>query len=826
MGMAPRYDVAAIERRLQAIWSQQRIYAFAPDDPRPIFAIDTPPPTVSGAIHIGHVYSYVQAEAMIRYWRMQGYNVYYPFGFDDNGLPTERFVEQQRGVRARDLGRAAFIEACLEVSSEVEDRFEAFWKRLGMSVDWRLRYSTIDPDARRVPQWSFLDLYAQGRVYRAQTPSPWCTECRTAIAQAEIDDLTRPTVFFTLAFATAPGSEPTRMIPIATTRPELLPACTAVMVHPDDARYHDLIGQQAQIPLLDRYVPILADAAVDPTKGSGVVMCCTFGDATDVAWWRTYDLPLIALVTHDGCLSEAGGAYAGLTLAQARSHILADLRAAGLLLDERPAEQTIRVHERCGTPLELIESRQWFVRILDLKEALLELGRRITWQPAFLQARYEHWVQNLNQDWCISRQRFFGVPFPAWHCPDCGAVLLADAAQLPVDPLTATPPRACGCGQTMLLPDEDVMDTWATSSVSPWIAALRLGRVLGAAPVAVPTDDAWARRLLPMQLRPQAHDIIRTWAFYTIVKAYLHTGTIPWETLAISGHALGPDGRKISKSKNHATVQPEALIERYGADAVRYWACSGALGSDQPVNEQAMRQGGRLITKLWNAARLIEAGRARALAAPSEAAALWPLDRALLSWLHDLIERADAEYRAYRYAAALDLVERFFWGTFCDAYLEMVKDRLYDGTPAAHTAALTTLETALLAILRLLAPIMPHVTEAIYQELFAQHPNDSIHTSGWPVPNDTWRDQQAEQTGMALVAIAGVVRRWKSAHQRSIGSPLAALTIAAADPALRTELERSASDIASVSRAQHLRFVAETPGDQVIAGVWVAVSAD
>jgi valyl-tRNA synthetase len=347
--------------------------------------------------------------------------------------------------------------------------------------------------------------------------------------------------------------------------------------------------------------------------------------------------------------------------------------------------------------------------------------------------------------------------------------------------------------------------------VSPWIAALRLHATLGETPGDTPTEDAWARRLLPMQLRPQAHDIIRTWAFYTIVKAYLHTGTIPWQTLAISGHALGPDGRKISKSKDHAAVNPEALITRYGADAVRYWACNGTLGNDQPVNEQALRQGGRLMTKLWNAARLIEEGRKRAAAqsAPT-VASNWPLDRALLSWLQQTIRRATAEFRAYNYAAALDLIERFFWGTFCDEYLEMIKSRLYDGDAETQAVTLATMETTLLAVLQLLAPIMPHVTEAIYQELFATHPDESIHTAQWPAARDELLDPQAEAAGAALIAIAGAVRRYKSAQQRSMGSPLGCLRIAAAEPSLRDALERSAADLASVSRAQRIEFVDAT----------------
>ncbi len=846
MNFPPRYDAAQNERRWQEYWARERIYEFQPDDKRPIFAIDTPPPTVSGELHIGHVYSYVQAEAMARFWRMQGFNVYYPFGFDDNGLPTERFVERSRGIRARDIGRPAFIAACLEVSREVEDRFEALWKSLGFSVDWRLRYSTIDPLSRRISQWSFLDLYRKGRIYRAQAPNPWCVECQTAIAQAEIDDAERTTTFYTLAFALADqgsAAEP-QFIEIATTRPELLPACVAVFVHPADARYRGLVGREALVPLIGRRVPILADERADPEKGTGAVMCCTFGDTADVAWWRDHSLPLIPLVTRRGQLSEAGGPYAGLTLRAARERIVQDLRAQGALKAERETQQTVRIHERCKTPLEILETSQWFVRILDAKEELLEAGRRITWRPAHMQARYEHWVRNLSWDWCISRQRFYGVPFPLWHCERCGEVVLADESQLPVDPTADAPPRRCACGSADLRPEEDVMDTWATSSLTPQIAALRysaigdgaaseMGAGREAADGASLFRDPLFERLFPMQLRPQAHDIIRTWAFYTIAKSYFHFGRIPWETIMISGHGLDPSGHSIHKSLGNSPVAPAALIGRHGADAVRYWACGGSVGADQQVNEETMRQGSRLITKLWNASRFIgsqlgeEGGRAllSGHAAQLREGLHWS-DRALLSWLQRLIIRATESFRAYEYAAARDAAERFFWGTLCDNYLELIKGRLYDGAPEERLAAARTAAQALLATLKLLAPIMPHVTEEIYQRLFAAAEGArSIHLSAWPQPDEGLIDPEAERAGEALIAIAAAARRFKTAHQRGLGTALARLTIAAEDGGLRSMLAASEADLRSVTRAQEIVF-ADAPGAEEIApGLWVTVEA-
>lgn len=797
MGFPRRYKPAEAEQRWQEHWSSTRLYEFDPDDPRPIFAIDTPPPTVSGELHIGHVYSYVQAEAMARFWRMQGYNVYYPFGFDDNGLPTERYVERKHGIRARDISRAAFIDLCLATSQEVETRFEQFWKSLGFSVDWRMRYSTIDPTARRTSQWSFLDLYRKGLIYRAQEPNPWCAECQTAVAQAEMDDIERTTTFYTLAFQLA--DDPNSILPIATTRPELLAACVAIFVHPDDSRFADIIGQEAITPLFERRIPILADAAVDPQKGSGAVMCCTFGDATDVIWWRTHRLPLISLVTREGRLSEDGGRYAGLTLQEAREQIMADIRKAGKFLGERATEQSVRVHERCRTPLEILETSQWFIRILDAKEALLEAGRQIAWYPAHMQTRYEHWVENLGWDWSISRQRFYGVAFPLWHCDRCGEIILAEESQLPVDPTTDAPPHTCTCGNTDLRPETDVMDTWATSSVSPQI----VGQLCD--------NPALYDRLFPMQLRPQAHDIIRTWAFYTIMKSHYHFGTIPWETVMISGHGLNPRGHKLSKSSGNSDLTPTELIERYGADAVRYWACGGSVGMDQPINEDEMKQGTRLITKLWNASRFI-AGHMEDFALPSDGQppTLWPADQALLSWLQRLIEQATERFRTYEYAAARDMTERFFWGTLCDNYLELVKSRLYDTTGAERYAAQWTLYQSLQAILKLFAPILPHITEEIFTHLFAAHEKQqSIHLSLWPHTIEALIDAEAEQTGDALLALTTHVRRVKSSQQQSLGSPLTHLAITTQNEQLSTMLEQSTLDLQSITRAQQLDFVTQ-----------------
>jgi valyl-tRNA synthetase len=466
VGLAKRYESHDAEPRLQARWQEAGTYHFDLQAEGPVYSIDTPPPTVSGPLHLGHVYSYSHADFMARFWRMNGYNVFYPMGYDDNGLPTERLVEQRLGIRAAEVGREPFIEKCLQVSEEEERAYEALWQRLGLSIDWRYTYRTIDAFSRRTCQFSFLDLYRKGLIYHEQAPSIWCPERSTAIAQAELAELERESVFYTLAFRLESGET----LPIATTRPELLPACVAVFVHPDDARFRSLVGQGVAVPLFGQQVQVLADPGADPQKGSGAVMCCTFGDTADVEWWHTHRLPLKVAINRDGRLTDLAQPFAGLPVSEGRQRIVQALEDDGLVLDRQPIVQSVRIHERCDTPVEYIVTKQWFVRLLDFKDELIEAGEKVVWHPPHMQARYRAWVENLNWDWCISRQRYFGVPFPVWICNACGEVMLADEAQLPVDPLEQQPAQPCRCGGTSFTPERDVMDTWATSSLSPQIA--------------------------------------------------------------------------------------------------------------------------------------------------------------------------------------------------------------------------------------------------------------------------------------------------------------------------------------------------------------------
>lgn len=791
-----RYNFREAEPALAHLWDEKAIYAYDPAGSGPIYTIDTPPPTVSGALHIGSCFSFTHTDVIARFHRMRGERVFYPMGFDDNGLPTERFVEKTIGRKVTQMERSEFIGRCLELIGRTEDSFEAIWRRLGLSVDWSYRYSTISPQAQRTSQWSFIQLYQAGRAYTQSAPTLWCPECRTAIAQAEVDDTSLPTLFSTFAFQLPDGDK----LPIATTRPELLPACVAIFVHPDDERYKHLIGTTARLASAVFSskewieVPILGDELADPTKGSGAVMCCTFGDSTDVRWWRMHQLPLLPAIDRTGHMTELAGPLAGLSTAEARKRVLEQLAADGLLLHQERIEHNVGTHERCGTPVEYLNTRQWFIRVLDQKERLLEAGRKIRWYPEHMWTRYEHWVENLQWDWCISRQRFLGVPFPAWTCRKCGTMMLARLEQLPVDPRMTAPDQPCVCGALDFEPEPDVMDTWATSSCTPFI----IGRWID--------DPAWFAQHFPANLRPQGHDIIRTWAFYTIVKALYHTGEIPWQSIMVSGHALSADRSKISKSKGNNEVGSMELIAQGSADAFRYWATSVRTGNDTPFHPDLLANGRRLVTKLWNASRFAE--RHLADFEPEQLAQLpeqlLPTDRWLLSRLARTIAYATGELERHEYATARAEIERFFWSDFCDNYLELVKERLYYAAGPESGKARWTLYHTLLTVLKLLAPYMPYVTETIYQEMFREREGAaSLHIASWPSEHPEWIDEEAEEVGKALLAILQQVRRYKAGKNLSVGVKLRTLRIAIRS-GLHALLMESMIDLKSATRAQDI----------------------
>jgi len=797
VSLPKRYDAHTAEPELQAFWQKSGIYHFSTEASGQVYSIDTPPLTVSGNAHLGHANSYSHPDFIARFWRMNGYNVFYPMGYDDNGLPTERLVEKRLGITAPQVGRRVFIQKCLEVSEEFEKDYRALWQRLGLSIDWRYSYRTIDDLSRRTAQFSFLDLYRKGLAYRREAPAIWCPVCRTSIAQAELNDLERESEFVTLAFRLENGET----LPIATTRPELLPACVAVFVHPNDARYQELIGQHVTVPLFGFEVPVLADVKADPEKGTGAVMCCTFGDVTDVEWWYKYKLPLKIAIAPDGTMTSLAGEFAGLSVEEARRRIIEVLDAHGLLLGRQTIIQSVRVHERDDTPVEYIMTRQWFIRVLDFKQELLAAGERITWYPAHMAGRYREWVENLAWDWSISRQRYFGVPFPVWYCDACGKIILASEEQLPVDPIEQNPPETCDCGGTSFTPDEDVMDTWATSSMTPQI----VGRWL--------TDKQLYERVFPMTLRPQAHEIIRTWAFYTIVKSYHHFGILPWKIIAISGWVMSAGGAKISKSRGGGPMPPMEMIEKYSADAVRYWAASTSLGKDSVISEEKIALGGKLVTKLWNVAKFSQRFLEN-YQPPAELPGFTPTDRWMLSRAQRLIQRVTELFRSYDYAAAKSETESFFWRDLADNYLEMSKERLYDETHELREGARYTLYHVLLTTIKLFAPILPYITEQTYQSLFAPIEGEgSIHNARWPIADTSLLSDTADAAGEALIEVATAVRRYKSESNISLGAELKRLQLATTELSTADMLQAARADIMSVTRARQIEVTESLAAD-------------
>lgn len=761
MALDKRYDSQEAEPRIQQDWDESGIFEIDWSSDKELFSIDTPPPTMSGRMHLGHAFSYSQGDFIARYKRMRGFNVVYPWGTDDNGLPTERLVEKAKGVRASKMPREEFAKEVLDYVKEHSESFTAQWKRLGISCDFSSAYSTIDPHCQATSQKSFLDLHEKGLVFRKKTPVSWCVSCRTAIAQADFESFQKSSKFHEIAFSGPDGQD----LIIGTTRPELLPACVALAAHPDDARYEALEGKKAVVPLFDYEVPIVYDEDADPELGTGLMMVCTFGDKEDVEKWYRHDLELRTLIGEDGRLTDLAGEYAGMRIEEARKAIVESLETRNVLKSSKTVSHATNVHDRCGTPIEFLHTEQWFINVLGFKDELLQMGEEIEWYPEFMHARYKHWVENLGWDWCISRQRHFGVPFPVWYDKD-GNVVVAEESDLPIDPAQDVP-AAWKDRADELTPESDVLDTWATSSVTPQIVADWLG-----------SDDFEER--FPMSLRLQAHDIIRTWAFYTIVKSLHQHGVPPWKEIVISGHGLDSKGKKMSKSKGNV-IEPGVKIKQYSADAVRYWASGTKLGEDLSFQEKDLVTGQKTVNKLWNASRFATMHLEEYDGSLPEK--LEVVDRWILAKFALVVDAATESLDRYEYNQAKLAVDNFFWNVFCDYYLEFVKDRLYnEDTRGAEgkRSAQYTLYSVLLGTLKLWAPIMPHVTEAIYTQFFAaREEQESIHVSGWPVAGKEWRDDLAASAGDVLSEALAQVRKWKSEHELSLGAQVSAVELAA-----------------------------------------------
>ena len=790
MDVPKRYNPAESEPRWQAFWEEEGLYRHDPQHPGEVFSVDTPPPYVSAAhLHVGHAMSYTQAEIIVRYQRMRGRSIFYPMGFDDNGLPTERFVETKYKLDKSTISRAEFIDLCLKETRLGGQTYLQLWKALGLSCDWSTLYSTIDPRCRTISQRSFLDLYARDRIARREDPINWCPMCQTALAQADIELEEQASTLYTIAFrAVDDGAE----LRIATTRPELLPACVALYVNPEDERYRGLVGRKAMVPFSGQEVVVRTDAAVDPAFGTGLMMVCTWGDAEDVRKWKEHGLDTRIAIAPDGTMTDLTGVLAGLPLPEARKRIVAELTEAGLILGQQRLTHQVGTHERCHTTVEFNHAPQWFIRVLDLKPELLERGRELTWYPPHFRTQYENWVEGLKWDWCISRQRYYGVPFPVWFCSSCGEVKLARDQDLPVDPMVDRPHGPCSrCGGTEFTGEKDVMDTWMTSSLTPMINA-RWGQ----------PDDSMAR-LYPLTVRVQAFEIIRTWLFYTVVKAHLHTSSLPFREAMISGWGLDKNGKKMSKRSGNF-VTPEDMIQKYSADALRYWSAGAHLGANLNFLEEEVANGKKLLTKMWNAAKFVMShlGDADLGSYRDTVPADLPLlDRGVVSVLHKVIDTATASLDRYEFSKAKVEIERFFWMDLCDNYLEIVKDILYkpeEYSADRRASGQWTCWHLFTAVLSLFAPYIPHLTEELYQ-LYVRPVKGvkSLHVTSWPTGG--FSDPGAEAAYNVLVSVVKQVRRFKTAQNVALNTPVR-LVLDAESKALEETLLGLAPELRSATR--------------------------
>lgn len=742
------YDAKKVEEKWRKFWEKEKIYKFNPNSKKAIFSIDTPPPYASsGHLHIGHALHYTQFEIIARVMRLLGKEVYFAPGFDDNGLPTEKYVEEKLKINKAKTNRAEFRELCLKESEKVEKEYaDRVFKKLGHSYDWDLLYTTISPEARRVAQTAFLKLIKKGECYRAEEPTIWCPHHETALAQAEVEDLKRETKLNYIEFDVAGGGK----VVIATSRPEFLPACVGVFVNPEDKRYKDLVGRELIVPLFNYKVKVIKDEKVDKEFGTGIVMVCTFGDNTDIEWWKKHRLELKKLLNKDGTLNELAGKYKGKKIEEAKNEIIEDLRKHGKLKKQENLEQTTGSCWRCNTPVEYIVTKQWFIKTLKHKKELIKLAREIKWHPEFMKKRFENWTENLGWDWIISRQRYYGIPIPVWYCKNCDEIILPDEKELPVDPIEQK--KKCPkCGKEAV-PEQDVFDTWMASSNSPEIACRWL------------ENPEQYKKIIPMSLRPQSHDIIRTWAFYTILKSHLLFNRIPWKDVMIGTFVLDSKGKGMHKSKGNA-IWADDIIEKYNVDSFRYWVGSASLGSDLPFQEQELVAGKKFLTKLWNAGKFVVMNLKDfngAKPGKIEIIDLWMLNK--VSKLADEVRKM---YEEYNIAEARKKTETFFWHDFCDDYLEIVKDRIYNKKKGKESAQYT-LYSSLLAILKLISPVTPFITEEIYQEYFKKFEKDkSIHLSKWP-DFKLKQDKEAGKIGEMFIEILQKVRKFKTDEKVSL----------------------------------------------------------
>ncbi len=772
------------EKEWEKKWEDENIYKYIGDGSRPRYVIDTPPPYPTGAIHLGHVLNWVYIDMNARYRRQKGFDVLFPQGWDCHGLPTEVKVEETHNINKNDVSRAQFRQYCIDLTTKNIASMKADMKAMGYSQDWTREFVTMNPEYMKRTQYSFLKMYEDGLIYQGIHPVNWCPRCQTAIAFAEVEYSDNTTFLNYVNFPPAVGDSYDDIassqesgkqadpkdegILIATTRPELMSACVAVVIHPEDERYTHLLGKYVEVPLSHQKVKIIADEEVDPEFGTGAVMICTFGDKTDVSWVQKYDLEIINAIDETGTLTSAAGRYEGMDLQSCKKQTIEDLDSEGYLLKQEQVDQNVGQCWRCKTPIEILVKKQWFVAVRDLIEKTKTAADEMKWVPEHMKSRMVNWADSMEWDWCISRQRIFATPIPVWYCKDCGKVILPDAEDLPIDPTVDTPKHACECGCEEFIPEEDVLDTWMDSSISPLS-------------IAGWPDEDYVNHF-PSNIRPQGHDIIRTWAFYTTLRCLALTGQKPFDDIVINGMVFGEDGNKMSKSRPEFVVGPEEVIEQYGADSLRTWAANSVPGSDVIFDWKDIKHGYRFLRKFWNAFRFISMQIFDEEVSYEDVKDnLGPLDLWILSKLNNLNVTVDQAFADYNFAETITSIERFFWHDFCDEYIEAVKYRLYtDVSDESRRAAKYTLRTVVETSLKLLAPIAPFFTEEVYQYFG----DESIHNTLWPEVYDELISEEMENKGETTVELIDEVRRFKSASKIPLNAELAEVNVYTSDDSL------------------------------------------
>jgi len=760
MEIPKNYNARESEPKWLEFWEKEGIYAFNPESNAEIYSIDTPPPTVSGKMHLGHSFSYAQQDFVARFQRMLGKNVFYPFGVDDNGLATERMIEKMKNVKGQFMPRREFVKLCYETVEGIRNDFVYDWRRIGVSADFNVFYSTINKHSQKISQRSFVELFKMGRLEKKKYPIMFCPNCLTAIAQVELKDAERESQLVHIQVEVEGSGE---KIVFATTRPELIYGCIGISFHPDDKRYRHLAGKKARMPVTGRLVEIIPDGCTDIEYGSGLVYYCTYGSVDCIEWLQRHPhIKPIEVMGLDGRYNELSGRYKGMRSGEARNKVIEDLQKEGAIAKLEKIKHVVNTHERCDTDIEYVSVDQWFIKYLDLKEEFIKYGRKIKWYPEHMRARYENWINGLKWDWNISRQRHFGIPIPVWYCKKCSDIIVADEKQLPVDPLVDKPLHKCKCGSNDFVGEKDVLDTWATSSLTPDIAIELF-------------DKKMQKKLLPMSLRPQAHDIITFWLFNTVVKSYFHHKNIPWHNVIISGWALDPKGKKMSKSKGNI-IDPREMIAKYSADSLRFWAAGSRLGDDLPFQEKDLVTGNKFTTKIWNASKF---AFMHLDGYNGEKPKLEMMERWILSKLSRVVKEATEKFLNYEYSHTKLETETFFWHTFCDNYLEIIKDRIYNAEKRGKEAKLSAqygLYNTLINIIKLMAPIMPFITEELYQLYYKNHDKTkSVHLAKWP--DISMIDEHAEHIGDFVVEVVEFARKQKSEKKLSLKTAIKKLTI-------------------------------------------------